>query len=616
MFLPNIFNMDKKVSITIVVLSFIASLYYIINYIDTSLFYFVQQPAFLTSKAFFTGFLKFPGGISQYLSVFFEQFFINKITGAIILSLFAALTGMFLWLTLKNVFKKYISPHFSFLIVLGVYLIVWHDLKFTFSIIIQLLVTSVIIYFFSRFAKSKISTNIFTIVALAIVYYVLGPMFMYIFTVTAIIILFINQTKKQYWFYCLLIIIAAFIPFFYQKFVANVSVYQAWLALLPYTPFYLHYKISPLLYIVLFILPLLLVINLATYKSNITIKPLFKILFTAISSIVILCTTVYGINKYNNKTVRLRVKIAQCAYNKQWQNVLKLSEKGGEYDRMTNFYVNQALYHTSNMGTQLFNCWQPLGVDALFVEKPLNGDICMPTSYLYFDMGLISNALRFAYEAQTLTPQSPFVLKQIIDCLIIIGDTANANKFLNNLYLNPLYKKWVTDRRAYLKGKNSELTKQFVDQKKAFMPEFDFFMGNSANNALQLVEHNHNNKMANEYLLSYFMLSGKLNDFVKQLINTTSQQNVIIPKLYQEVVILYLGLSPKPFSQVFKFIIDDNIKQRFKYYNDILRKHTDINKARPELAKNFSDTYWYYIMFDSPMVTKASVNTREVVIEH
>lgn len=596
--------------------AFVWAGYYVFNTLNPYLFYFTQQPAFLHDKAFFISYLKYPGGWGAYLSLYAEQYFMFPLAGTLVMTGTVVLTAVICIAIVKLVAGN--IRHFLLigLLPLLVSVLMWHNLKYPFSINVQLLLSLCLSWVVLKLlASHQVLNSIFILVGSVLVYYMFGGPYLYLFSSLIFIKLIIGfNDKKQLVLTFLPVFLSVIIPFVFYRFITPVSLFHAWGRFSPNVSLFLYYNQNGLLYVLFGLLPALTVLYIFSQKIKVFDKVPGWILSLGVALIFVLLT-ISGIKKYNNKQERLVASMSVKSYECDWASVIKLSYDVNPYNRMANFYVNQAMYHTGALETNFFSVKQLLGVDGLFIEDPLVGDICMPSSYLYYQMGFVHNALRFAYEGQTLIPNSPFVLMQIIDCLIVEEQFDNAEYFLKVLNKNHLYQDFVLERRKFIAGDNVGLDRKEVESLRTLMPQEDFYASHPFVNAYLLEQAHFENKMAREYAYLYYILNNKLGDYVRHLVTEQKPEEIKLTKTFQEALILYLAIArDKRIEGSENIYIDEQVKNRFIEFNKILQKNGR-DRGRP-FVSSFADTYWYYTVYDSPEVTGLKVNTRKADVNY
>lgn len=566
--------------------------FYFILILKPGVYYFTQQPAFLIDYNFLYGFLKYPGGIAEYLSLFIEQLFKFPFIGGASLLLVISLSAYISLNILKELINKEVSLIIVFIYPVLISMVLWHNILFPFSMHIKLLISLAFIRLLQKILDKRLLGKILGLSIMAILLYIIaGPIFLYLFLISGGLIILFNQEKQKFAFF-IVILFSLIVIFIFQHTLYTYNNSITWFNYTPHRAIHLQYQPTWIDFLFIAYLPVFIIATI--FSTQLKSERLKRQLLFG-SYIVLILFAVFGSIKFNNKHERLVAKIAYAAYNENYKNVFKLVNRLDTYDRFANFYIYQALYYTGNLSKDLFKFSQLSGKDALFVDEPFGGNICMPASYLYYNLGLINIALRYAFEAHTLLPESPYVLMQIIDCLIILNDYQNAQVYINLLKRNILYKGFVSDRESFIKGKGSPKLKEMIQIKRSFLPNRDFFTYNPLYSLMQLNKTNIKNRMAYEYMMTYFILNKQIDNIIVTLLQNADDKETRIPPVYQEVILFYNIINKD--HMVNNFSIDKDIAQRFAKFMKLLG--TDKNASYRLLKRKYSDTFWFYAIYET-----------------
>jgi hypothetical protein len=309
-----------------------------------------------------------------------------------------------------------------------------------------------------------------------------------------------------------------------------------------------------------------------------------------------------------NKKERSKAEIEYLAYHGDWQKVIQLCEANPNYNRMVNYQYNRALLHSGLMLDKLFCFEQLLGVQGLFVDKPFTSEVALPNSDLYFDLGNIDDAQRFAFESQTLMPNSPRVLKRLILDCIIFKNTDAANTYINILSKNPMEKSWVEKYKAYVSDLSLSDSDPEIAAKRMDMIKTEGIVITPHEKLVSLLQKNPKNKQAFEYLIAFDLMEHDLTSFIEDMNFINEQHYQKLPTVIEEALVLFRSQRPN-LEFLFRFNISKETTQRFREF----AKLTSANRGDREKAKlataNYKNTYWYYVLFLSPVVTKAKLET-------
>lgn len=591
-----------------IIVAYFVSALFIGSVIGTEIYHITQHPAFLTDYEFFKEFAAIPGGVGQYLSLFIEQYFYLPIWGVLMLMAEILVSAAMLNTLIKRIFNKEITArNLYWILPLFITVLCCTNVYFAFHVLTQFIITLIIMTLLHLInSNHKLFAFAATISAVA-VYHLCGPIYLYTFVISEIIIFFVSASERKVINSACVLAVAVFYP---------AIIYRLFLALTPKFAFY--YPLAnrtilelfqPTMFAYYLIIPLSIVIQKVINKVNFTyqIKKGKKEKITkdkthliySLCSAIMLVLLIWAYNTSDNKRERLSSRIAYEGERSNWQKVIELALKSKEYDRNTNFYYDMALALTGQMSNHLFDYPQLLGSEGLLLDEPLAGIICYPTSTLYFNVGQISNSLRYAYESVNYYKDSPYIIRRIIDCLIISGHYTEAEIFLKELSRNMLAKNFVNDRRQFIKEGNSKnMPIEYVRQKQYLAVKWDYIMSPPFRNFEQLMLSNDNNIPATDYLLCYCLLENDLENFVNALL--ASKYNLKnLPKHYQEAIMVYLSNTANPNPKIQEVVISNDIKQRFQQFANVVNNAG--NNAYEIAKQNFANTYWTYYAFENPM---------------
>jgi len=102
------------------------------------------------------------------------------------------------------------------------------------------------------------------------------------------------------------------------------------------------------------------------------------------------------------------------------------------------------------------------------------------------------------------------------------------------------------------------------------------------------------NRMAFEYLMAWYLLTGQLDKIAQQLARLDEFGYTEIPPLYQEAILIYaygMGKSVNLYGRA----IDPEMDRRMKHFSGVVNKYgKDRGAAVAELAKDYRGSYFFY----------------------
>jgi len=594
------------------------------------LHYDFQQTAFLTTLQFFSSFSTYPGGIADYLAEFISQFFKFNMAGSFIVVTVASLLGFIVLDILRRVAGKINYVHLIFTLILIFGIIVLCDYRYPYYATIRLLFSAVFIWFFCLINAKypKFSAVVWIVFALLLFYLAGGPALFVFALSTALLFYATNKERILLLFIPASLLIAGLIPYLGQKFLFQMSLKNMYLITmirppkqLAYTPgwqLYAYYLVIPAILLVIYLFSrspkMVISTNSAKGKTDKKVSLLkkrpFVILFQVVGCLVVGCLLFL---KSDDPLKKKLITIEYYAEHGQWKEILKLADEIKGYDSNVNFQVNRAYSHLGILPDQLFSYPQLLGTYGLFVDPGMQIESSnMPTSDLYFDLGFMSESQHWAFEAQTMVPNSPRILKRLVMINLVNRKYNLADKFLKVLDQNMLYHDWVGYYSKYVTDTTLASRDKVIAEKRRYTPRKAVIDTGILDGLKLLVETNGANRMAYEYLLTYCMLDSNFPDFIEYLANYPRFYPKGIPRSWEELLSLYIVRSKTVPAFVTDKTISETGMQRLSDFNSIIKQFNgDVSAAKSALYRDFGDTYWYYMLYLSPKVTNVLKNKME-----
>jgi hypothetical protein len=613
--------------------------------INPQLHYFVQQSAFLTDFSFFTSFLRYPGGIADYASEFITQFFYFKILGSFLIVLIAALLGTIAIFLVERVAGK-IKLYFSVIAVfLLLSLLIQCNYYYPFYASVRLLFAAsfvLIFYIFSsKLPRSRYPVSLLLAVVL---FYLAGGAALFTYAISIILLQIHSYGKKKDWFMLpLFTLFAGLIPYLSYKYVFLVNLPLVYDLTHSKSPEIIYYAPDYKLYALYSLLPLFLFIailysrlkiryekapSVPKVKKTDSIKKGIKkqdtrttvsekpvkgktsgspVLWLAGQLIVMAVVATVTLNATLDRALRNKLLVSYYASNADWEKVIQSVKAVEGYDLFVNVEYNRALANTGKLTDNLFSYYQLAGSSGLFIDGKVTSDIPFICCDQYYDLGFMHESQHWAFEAQTIFPNSPRLLKRLVQINLVMGNYDLAQKFLNQLDENMLYQDWVNRYRKFiddttLVSKDAELA-----YKRKCEPKEAFTASDASVKLTKMIEANPGNKLAYDYLLCSTLLDGDLASFKSFLSKNNHLYGSSLPRALEEALVLYYYMSRQgPAPGEFKCSAERQ-KQFISFVKAIKPFGSDWQSARQTLGRDYGNTYWYYLKCLSPKVTKAQI---------
>jgi hypothetical protein len=616
--------------------------WFIAKEIRPELHYFLQQSAFLTDNLFFMRFAKYPGGIADYISEFIAQFFLFDTLGSFLIVLVASILGIIAIDVVNRVAGK-LKLNFSiFGIILLCSLLLQCNYHYPFYASVRLLIAFAFIWIFTILASKYPKIQIFAAFFLAaILFYLAGGAALFVFTISAILIQIRFLFRKSDWLFLpVFAVFSGFLPYLAYKYLFLVDFSLVYAITHSKSPMILFYDADYKLYALYSMLPVLALLGLifrkfkrptepmadkssdlgsvlpiiekrskTIGKPNIERRkmPISPALWLGFQFVLLSVLAIVSFNFTFDKTRRDQILVSFYGANGEWDQVIKTAQGLSEYNLFTNVEYNKALANSGKLSSNLFNCNQLAGSNGLFIDGAVTSDVLFICSDQYYDLGFMNESQHWTFEAQTIFPNSPRLMKRLVQINLVNGKYGLAEKFLHRLNENMLYHDWVAKYASYISDTSLVERDPEMAAKRKCEPRDNFNAANFKQKLDKLIEGNTANKMAFDYLMSAFLLENDLASFMSMLLSNQSTIKQPLPRSWDEALVLhYYLLGRPPTSDEIQF--SRNTMTRFAGFVKAMKPFgNDWQAARQSLKDEFGTSYWYYLKCLSPKVTKIQI---------
>jgi hypothetical protein len=224
-------------------------------------------------------------------------------------------------------------------------------------------------------------------------------------------------------------------------------------------------------------------------------------------------------------------------------------------------------------------------------------------SQALFELGYLNEAEHLASEALEIRGPRPSILRH----MVLIYQTKKmpeaAGVFLNALQKIPGQRSWVEDCRAAMNADPMMDADETVAHVRTLMPRTDsaLFFGSENWDRISrdLLAANPRNRMALEYMMTYYLLLGAVDRVAENISRLKDFDYAEIPLPWEEALVIHQSAPDTPSVNLGGRSIRPETIARYKAFIAILAAHpNDGVAARNELKARYGDTYWFYYMFD------------------
>jgi hypothetical protein len=314
-----------------------------------------------------------------------------------------------------------------------------------------------------------------------------------------------------------------------------------------------------------------------------------------------------------NRDTRTIARTMHHVMNGQWEAVLHektaalfkdFPQRTGPLQEFMVHTVNHALCRTGRLGDRLFAFPQ-----AVFSDDPLlmlerthtNGYVnWVVVLDLAMDLGMVNTAEKIAGEIMENVGPYPDIIYRRVLVQIAKGNTEAAAVYLNKLACMPFYRAEAKRLLGMLDNNSALLSEPRIAAMHANMDTTDYFLFTVSYETTfkNLLNSNPGNKAAYDYLMTYYMLTGRPDGVADLAPKALSLGYTVLPRCWEEARCAYQAAnSPQGSSEAFFPELRQETVERF---NDFVRAYSplaDDPAAAAKLAPAFGDSYFYFSIF-------------------
>ena len=523
-----------------------------------------QLQLFLFDGDYFCERISEPGGLARYVAEFLVQFYNAAAIGALIIALLFMLVQQLTWRLMRA------KSHYllSFLPAL----MLWYamgDENVMMTYVVALVMALSVALAWTRWCAGIALWKklIVALVAIPVLYWLIGPM---VLLVALVMIPWLVAVPAVVYALTLMLLSAQWLPFPMTRVMLGVSYYRV-PATLPY---------------MLMAIPV--VTLLLTWFAKCLPQPRKWVRYAEalVFAILILVPQTYGFDKkkYDLIEYDYLVRVGD------WNAIIKKAEKQMPDLPMSVSATNLALAKTNQLGDRAFDFFQR-GTEGLLPRFERNFATAQLTGEIYFNLGLVNTAQRFAFEAMEAIPnynKSARVVKRLAETNLINGQYEVARKYLKILEKTVFYRPWAQRMMAMLGDENAINRHPLYGMLRQYRLHDDFLFSERELDKIcgQLFIHNQQNQMAAQYLLMMPLLDGDVSRFMNY-VQYVQNRIAYNPRHCQEAIAFafFQQRQNPPQGLVSPLILQQ--------MNDFSRMYSQ-DKNSPELSR-YKNTVWYYL---------------------
>ncbi len=583
-----LFSTDKLLSLAfgVIVFLFFAFLYpFHLNYQE-------QYQMFLFTGDYFFGYMAKPGGISDYIGNFFTQFFFYAWVGAIIIAFALTLLQRAVWLISKRQGAKPLFVPLTFIPSI-LYWGILCDENYLFGGAVAMLIATAFICIYSLI-KSIPYRIYFVLISLPVLYWMTGGAFMLLPVFAILKESLMHEMKKLHltFFAAGSVLLSLALPVLSKYLYLQYPMSQVWLG----TNFFRFPVTIPftigLIGLLIVVIPFILRFLTGQMKPK---RPVFIIAAQVIALLIM------GYPFIKRAADMEKEEVMAYDFNvrmRKWDRVIKLADRNPPSSPLSVTCLNLALAKEGLLAERMFYYYQN-GVDGLLPDFTRDFTIPMIAGEVYYHLGFINTAQRYAFEAMEALPdyqKSVRSVKRLAETNLINGDYAVAEKYFHLLQKTFYYRGWATKALLTMKDEKSIAQHPEWGLLRQFRTKEDFLFSEGEKDMMLGVLFNQNkeNKMAYEYLMAYCLLNKDLQHFMQYIPLGRSLNYKAIPNSYQEALMYVWETTNNDPAKEIPYQMNPITLQRMKAFERVSPNHSNPD---PTQFDAFSNTYWYYLQF-------------------
>ena len=584
-------------------------------------------PCFYLGWEFLEKFLTYPGGAADYIAAFLSQFLYYSWAGAIVVTV----QGWVIFKSIDYFIKKTGARGLSFVSYVGpvVVITIYGQYMYPFAAITGLSVALAFacLYLGGGFGEeeNRLPEPVLFLALSLLVYTVAGVAYVLFAAVCAIYEVFF---RKRRGLGVLCLVFCAIIPYAVGVLIFNASINNAfgdlpgvWRDIFsPGSP-----KAVIVMIGILYVLVPAVGINVGLWRiffgsAAVTTGEVRKksgkkqggrmfswyrdsaIVKWMVESTVLFVVGGWAVLFWHNGVVKKFFEVDYYVCQRRWEEALVCAPRSSQ-GHFAIHSIDRALYHVGRLGYDILRYPQHPGILLLSIKG--DASISWKRFDTYMDLGLINRAEHDLVESLTEFGERPILLKRLALVNMVKGRVAVARTFLVALSKTLFHSGWANSYLEQLEEDPNLSGDERVQELRGLMLKRDYhFTFLDEDEILQdLLENNRRNRMAFEYLMVRYLLTGGLEGFGENLKRLGDFNYPRIPRLYEEAI-LYMAERGEA-VELNGQEVSEETRRRFSEFQSIYQ-HYGRNKAMAlnELWGNYSDSYFFYRLYVFPGVTR------------
>ena len=542
-----------------------------------------QFQLFLFDGDYFSGRMAQPGGLARWIGEFLTQFFNNKYFGATVIALLLMLIQRQTWFVFREQEsnKSLVLYPLSFIPAI----LLWYamgDEMLLLAYAVALLLVLIVCWAIEK--ANLVVAVVVAVIGMPLLYWLIGPLALLAAAFMAFVLPLKNKNRLAFFGTGVLAVVMVVLSIVISSHLLPYPVQQLWIGLgyyrLPLT--------LPLMMLVIPVVVLVLAVICATVCNRKSAHGVITgMLMLGVAALcVFLVPNGFDAKKYEIIDYDYLVRTGQ------WKKVIQKAEQQQPDLPMSVAATNLALAMDNQLGERAFQFYQR-GTQGLIPPFERNYATTMLTGEIFFRLGLVNTAQRYAFEAMEANPnyeKSARAIKRLAETNLINGQYEVARKYLHLLEKTLFYRKWAQEILAMMNDeaqinahplygylRKVRLTDEVLFSER----EMDKFCG-------KLFLHNQQNNVAMQYLLMWPLLQRDIAVFMNY-VGVVQEHVQYNPVHVQEGICYAFGQQQ---TRPPRNLVSDAMTNKFV---DFANAYNGGNQD-PVRMQAFKNTVWYYLV--------------------
>lgn len=546
-----------------------------------------DKSLFILNPAYLLSFIDHPGGLLEYFSSFFSQFFRIRLAGAAVLALFIA-SMYFASLRLFSRISGNKAPGFAgvicALLLIGMHNFYPHQLSHSLGFILAMVLAAL-------FPEARNRRSLFLVLGIPLLYLVSGG-FVWIFCGLVIASYAVGPGKIELSSALLCTLYPGIIIVFGASFLFLYPWKELMILQLPFGPHYGN-SLWPLVFLAWVLLMIVLArVPFGGRKLHRIWKLGLEISFSLLALVLILHFS------FNRKNAEFYT-IEKMAIQEDWDGLLGYVSKHPSTNLFGSFYTNLALANKGLLCEALFQYPQGFGRRGLCFAWEEKSELLRRGGDFFWTIQFVNEAHHWAFESLIIDGATQRNLKRLIQTELVRGNFRIAEKYIHHLG-RALFQKNLADRYAAFLYKPEVIMKD-----PELGPRFnirmtqDFFAEGAdlEKNLRSVLANQPSNRLATDYLMALFLLEKEVDKIPPYLPGYLRSNGGRLPVLLDESLLVYqITHREDPMKDL---QVSPVTLQRFDEYTRVLRQYRNPEEAARMLYPDYKDTFWFHLNFNS-----------------